>query len=163
MPGVYPRTQFRTGSESGLSHQPLQHSLHLGRGPRALAPRSRDILGVEPGCDLSLMTQCRPPAAPLIGGAISAALADARCWRAAADCMRIFTVGLTPRLPPSFVPRALAAATAAFVRALILSLSSSAARAMMPTVSRLAFGMSAATKSTPTSAPQPWLSVAGWK
>jgi len=47
--------------------------------------------------------------------------------------------------------------------ALFLNLSSSAARAMMPTVSRLAFGMSAATKSTPTSAPQPWLSVAGWK
>jgi hypothetical protein len=30
--------------------------------------------------------------------------------------MRIFTVGLTPRLPSSFVPRALAVATAAIVR-----------------------------------------------
>jgi hypothetical protein len=29
--------------------------------------------------------------------------------------MRIFTVGLTPRLPPNFVPRALAAVIAAFV------------------------------------------------
>jgi hypothetical protein len=30
--------------------------------------------------------------------------------------MCIFTVGLTPRLPPSFVPRALVAVIAAFVR-----------------------------------------------
>ena len=46
----------------------------------------------------------------------TAALADARCWRAAADCMCIFTVGLTPRLPSSFVSRALVVATAAIVR-----------------------------------------------
>ena len=51
-----------------------------------------------------------------IGGAISAALADARCWRAVADCMGNFTVGLRPRLPPSFVSRALVAVIAAFVR-----------------------------------------------
>jgi hypothetical protein len=47
---------------------------------------------------------------------------------------------------PSLVPRALAAASAALARALILSPSSTLA--MMPTVCRLAFGMSAATKST---------------
>jgi hypothetical protein len=51
-----------------------------------------------------------------IGGAISAALADVRCWRAAGDFVRIFTVGLTPRLLSSFVPRALVAVIAAFVR-----------------------------------------------
>jgi hypothetical protein len=52
----------------------------------------------------------------VIVGAISAALADARCWRPAADFVRIFTVGLTPRLPSSFVSRALVAVIAAFVR-----------------------------------------------
>jgi hypothetical protein len=39
-----------------------------------------------------------------IVGAISAALADARCWRAVADCIRIFTVGSTPRLPLRTAP-----------------------------------------------------------
>jgi hypothetical protein len=58
-------------------------------------------------------------------------------------------LGTTPRLPPSFVPRRLAAASASLVRLLIIRRSSSATIAMMPTVSRLAFGISAATKSTP--------------
>jgi hypothetical protein len=34
-----------------------------------------------------------------------------------AECLRMFTVGLTLRLPPILVPRALEAASAAFVRA----------------------------------------------
>jgi hypothetical protein len=62
--------------------------------------------------------------------------------------MRIFTAGLTPRLPPSFVPRTSAAASAAFVRALILNPWSFTTMTIMSTMSRLAFGMSAATKST---------------
>ena len=63
--------------------------------------------------------------------------------------------------PPNTVPRFLAAASAALVRAEIMRPSSSATIAMMPTVTRLAFSMSAATKSTQTSAPQPCLRVAG--
>jgi len=43
----------------------------------------------------------------------------------------------------------------------MLSPSSSAAMAMMPTVTRLAFSMSAATKSTQTSASQPCFGVEG--
>jgi hypothetical protein len=50
---------------------------------------------------------------------------------------------------PSIVPRALAAASAAFVLSDIQRRPSSATTAMMPTVMRLACGMSAATKSMP--------------
>ena len=58
---------------------------------------------------------------------------------------------MTPRSPPSLTPRRFAAANAALVRSEMRSASSSATMAMMPTVSRFAFGMSAATKSTPDS------------
>jgi hypothetical protein len=53
------------------------------------------------------------------------------------------------RLPPSFCPRGLAAARASLVRREIMRRSSSATMAMIPTVRRLALGMSAATNSTP--------------
>jgi hypothetical protein len=91
--GGLPRTQFRTG-KSGLSHQPLQHSLHLERGPRALAPRSRYSLASSPAaiCLNDVRLQLRYRRCDI------AALADARCWRAAADFVRIFSVGLTPQL-----------------------------------------------------------------
>jgi hypothetical protein len=108
VPGVYPRTQFRTEGESGLSHQPLQHSLHLERGPRALAPRSRYSLASSPAA-ICLNDVAPFTCSSAFVGVYTAALADARCWRAAADFVRIFTVGLTPRLPSSFVPRALVA------------------------------------------------------
>jgi hypothetical protein len=57
---------------------------------------------------------------------------------------------------PSLTPRALAAARAALVRAEIMRRSSSATIAMMPTVSRLADGISAATNPTPAMAPDPF-------
>jgi hypothetical protein len=46
--GFTPGPNLEPESESGLSHQPLQHSLHLERGPRALAPRSRYSLASSP-------------------------------------------------------------------------------------------------------------------
>ena len=74
------------------------------------------------------------------------------CWRLASAALVLSSVeGVYPRYPPSTVPRTLAAARAAFVLALILSASSSATSAMMPTVRRLASDMSQATKSTPLS------------
>jgi hypothetical protein len=57
-------------------------------------------------------------------GPMSAALASARCCRTAVERARILAVGFTPRLPPSFFPRSLAAASAALVRALIIPASS---------------------------------------
>ncbi len=54
--------------------------------------------------------------------------------------------GLQPRIPQP-APLAFAAASAAFVLALVARASSSATRAMIPTVRRLARGMSAATNS----------------
>jgi hypothetical protein len=109
---VYPRTQFRTESESGLSHQPL--NTRFSRG--AVHAPSRAVgISLASGCDLSY--DVAPPACnSAISGAISAVLADTRCWRAAADFVRIFTVGLTPRLPPSFASRALVVVITAFVR-----------------------------------------------
>src|SRR6266404_4741605 len=88
---------------------------------------------------------------------------EARCvWRHGDldDEWLILAYGFTPRSGPASC-RALAAASPAFERALILSPSSFATMTMMRTVSWLGFGISAATKSTPTSAPQPCLSVAG--
>ena len=108
--GGLPRTQFRTG-KSGLSHQPLQHSLHLERGPRALAPRSRYSLASSPAA-IYLNDVAPSACSSAFGGAIPP---PARCWRAAADRLCILLVGITPRSPPSFVPRALAAVIAAFV------------------------------------------------
>ncbi len=75
---------------------------------------------------------------------------EARCvWRHGVldDQWLILADGFTPRSGPASC-RALAAASPAFERALILSPSSFATMTMMRTVSRLAFGMSAATKST---------------
>jgi hypothetical protein len=56
-----------------------------------------------------------------------------------------------PRSPPSLAPRAFAAASAAFVRAEIISASCSATAARTCTVSRFACGRSTATNSTPLS------------
>src|SRR5437879_12229140 len=85
----------------------------------------------------------------LMIGAISATRESARACRAAVASARTFLVGTTPRSPPSFLPRLLAAASASLVRLLIIRRPSSATIAMIPTVSGLALGMSAATKSMP--------------
>jgi hypothetical protein len=95
-----------------------------------------------------------------IAGAISAALADARCWRAAADCMRIFTVGLTPRLPPSFVPRLGGgerhARAGADPESVVFCHQGHDANDEVDGVRHVG-----GNEVDPTSAPQPWLSVAG--
>ena len=58
---------------------------------------------------------------------------------------------LSPLYAPNWTPLALAAASASFVRLLIASRSCSATSAIIPIVSRLASGMSAAMKSIPAS------------
>jgi hypothetical protein len=98
--GFTPGTQFRTGAKAGYLAS-RSNTRFTGRGPGALAPRSRNILGPAAIC----LNNVAPSAcSSAIVGAISAALADARCWRAVADCMRIFTVGSTPRLPLRTAP-----------------------------------------------------------
>ena len=61
-----------------------------------------------------------------IVGARSAARVAACALMTAAALARVLAVGFTPRSPPSFLPRRLAAARAALVRALIIPASSSA-------------------------------------
>ena len=85
----------------------------------------------------------------LMVGARSSARLRACSWRAAVPSARCLAVSRAPRSPPSFTPRRLAAASAARVRSEMRRRSSSAITAMMPIVSRLAWGMSTATKSTP--------------
>ncbi len=85
---------------------------------------------------------------PMIG-ARSAARLSARAWTAATPLALASVERVAPRSPPSFTPRAFAAASAALVRAEMARRSSSATMAITPTVSRLAFGMSAATNSMP--------------
>jgi len=83
-------------------------------------------------------------------GARSLARAAAFARRTSAPLRRPRSVFL--RLsgrPPSFTPLALAAASAALVRSDMARRSSSATMAIMPTVSRLAFGMSAAVNAMP--------------
>jgi hypothetical protein len=113
VPGVYPRTQFRTGSESGAISPAARFNTRFTWGAvHAPSPRVVGIsLALSPAaiCLSAVCLQLR------FRRCDTAALADARCWRAAADCMRIFTDGLTPRLPPSLVPRALVTVIAAFV------------------------------------------------
>ena len=70
---------------------------------------------------------------------------------AAVAFARSASVGTWPLKPPSFAPRTLAAASAAFVLAEIASASASATQAMIPTVSLFASGMSQATNSIPAS------------
>ena len=98
----YLTIRFNTRFTCGAIHAPSPRAVRISL---AWSPAAICLNDVAPSACSSA-----------IGGAISAALADARCWRAAADCMRIFTVGLTPRSPPSCVPRALVAVIAAFVR-----------------------------------------------
>ena len=71
-------------------------------------------------CSFSPAEMARRVVAPAacnaaIVGARSAALAAARSRRVAADRLRIRAVGMVPWLPPSFLPRRFAAASAALV------------------------------------------------
>jgi hypothetical protein len=91
-----------------LNRAPSAKAVH-GRMPRSFSPAAMALRLVAPlACSSSMV------------GLRSAALLAALSWRTAADRLRIFAVGRTPRLPPSWTPRRFTAANASFVRLLIM-------------------------------------------
>jgi hypothetical protein len=123
-----------------------QHSRHLNRAPLRSAARGRNAAFSEGARQLRQRG--------LTGR--SQFIDDGRQIRRAGAGAGLYGSGgsladraryLGARSPPSVWPRLLAAARAALVRAEIMRRSSSATMAMIPTVNRLACGISAATKS----------------
>jgi hypothetical protein len=109
-----PRTRTRRGCEQG---EPRQQSLHLHRAPLAVACRLDAAIVAR----LRDIARCRCTAGALPRPWPSLRRVHrARAVRAFLPALRASGSKPTPRLPPSLAPRAFAAASAAFVRSLII-------------------------------------------